>query len=215
MGLQGFRRDIWQKKDTNAAGSDADETKFSLFASPLCKSLLFGLVTSFILIGFYLYTGLASLARLSEQDCDFDCQLDATDDLIRKFIGICATSCQIGALIVIIHDLDNLDPILILRQEVREFEDAKKSIERLDKIVESGAKENIALEEVLQEINARIGTNANDGTGAFCQESCESEKPPSRSVPRIITAVEGTRHVRTISQRIKQHVAGGRAFAPN
>merc|ERR1712014_60668 len=113
------------------------------------------------------------LTRLMEEDCDFNCQLHAVDDLIRKFIGICATSCQIGALIVIIYNLDKLDPILILKEQVREFEDVKQSVEKLDKIVESGAKEEIALEEVLQEINGFIVL-----TGAFVRDLANKKSLP-------------------------------------
>lgn len=183
--LNGYRRGL-QSKGGKKRASIAKETNGGLLSSPLCKSLLFGLLTSLLLIGFYLFTGYMTLARWMEKDCDYRCQLDVVNDLIRKFIGICCTACQTGALIVIICNLPSLDAILILKQTVQEFEDVKRSIDQLDKIVESGAKEEIALQEVVQEINVLIVL-----TAAFVRDLANRKSLPREAFTVLLQELKG------------------------
>jgi hypothetical protein len=183
--LNGYRRGL-QSNDRKKRTSNAAQTNGGLLSSPLCKSLLFGLLTSFLLIGFYLFTGYMTLARWMEKDCDYYCQLDAVNDLIRKFIGMCCSACQAGALIVIICNLPSLDAILILKQTVQEFEDVKRSVDKLDMIVESGAKEEIALEEIIQEINGLIVV-----TGAFVRDLANRKILPREAFTVLLQELKG------------------------
>merc|ERR1712048_490456 len=169
--LNGYR----QTAATEAGAGDVNwhDPNRSLFSSPFCRSLLFGLLTSCLLCGFYLYTGTASLVRLFEDDCGRFCQLDAADDLIRKLIGISASVCQIGAIIVIIYNLNNLDPILVLRNEVEEYEHQVHEYEQLSKIFDAGAKETNNMGQLLQEIHALI-----EVTGEFVRKLAGTKLPP-------------------------------------
>merc|ERR1712187_463863 len=108
--LTGYRRTIAKREEDSEI--DYHDGNRSLFTSPFCKSLVFGLLTSLLLVVFYLYTGSASLARLLEPDCEKFCQMEMVDLLVRKLIGISASACQIGAIIVIIYNLNKLAPIL-------------------------------------------------------------------------------------------------------
>lgn len=123
-----------------------------LLDSPMCKSLVFGLVTNCLLLLFYCYTGSYLIMEMNDKDCGKLCWLDAVDGLVRKFIGIAACACQISAMIVIIWNLDKLDPILLMKQNIEALQDVKRSMEELNSLFVSGAKDNIEMGDVIHDV---------------------------------------------------------------
>jgi hypothetical protein len=151
--LNDFRQGLQQKGASAAGFVDPDKhTPGRLFDSPMCKSLVFGLVTNCLLLLFYCYTGSGLIMEINDKDCGKLCWLDAVDGLVRKFIGILACACQIGAMIVIIANLDKLDPILLMKQNIEALQDVKRSMEQLNTLFVSGAKENIEMGDVIHDV---------------------------------------------------------------